>query len=151
MGLPAPVAGRLLAGVLACVPALATTTPFSFDVTGTAGSIQTSPTTIDYEAVGAGMATPFGNATTTQIGSLSATSMSTALAAGTLSITFHNGDSLQFSYSGINFIFASDGSTSAMGPASVSGGTGKFQNATGSVNFSYSGAKGGGHGASPFK
>jgi len=151
MGLPVHVVRRLLAGILASLPALATTTPLSFNVTGTAGSIQTSPTTIDYEAVGAGKTTPFGNATTTLIGSLSATSMSTALTTGTLSITFNNGDSLQFSYSGVNFIFASDGSTSAMGPASVNGGTGKFQNATGSVNFSFSGAKGGGHhGSAPF-
>ena len=143
MGSPSPFARRFLAIVLACMPALATTTSFSFNVSGTGGSTQTSPTTLNYQANATGTATPFGTATFVVAGTLTATSASSGTLTGTLTATFGNGDSLQGSYSGVNFEFAGDGTTSASGNATITGGTGGFQNATGTINFTYHGVKAG--------
>ena len=144
MGSRILLATRCLAAGLACLPALASTTTFSFSAKGTSGSTQTSPTSINYQATGTGTATPFGNATITLAGSANATSASTAVATGTLTVTFGNGDSIQFSYVNFQFTFGKNGSN-GMGSGTVSSGTGAFQNATGIVNFTYSDTKLGHH------
>lgn len=129
--------------ILACLPAFAATTSLSFSMTGNIGSTQTSPTSLIYQGTGSGTATPYGTATGILEGSLSGTSLSNVTATGTLTLTFGSGDSIQFLYKRLSVTLGNN--SGAMGPAKVSGGTGMFEQATGSINFSFSGVKSGPH------
>ena len=131
----------LLTVVLADLPARAAITSFTFNTTGTTtNSINANGTVVNYKDDGSGQVTPFGGANVDNTGTLNLTSATTALANGTASFTFSNGDSFQATYSGVNYTVLTAGTNagSAQGPATITGGTGAFSNASGSLTFSFS-------------
>lgn len=136
----------LLTILLAGLPAQAATTSFTFNITGSASSSTGANGVDNYKDDGAGPVPPFGNAIFVTTGTLTQNSASTAVANGSFTFTFPNGDSFQGTYGGITLTFQGGGggsggaNTQGTGPATITGGTGTFANASGSMTITFSGS-----------
>jgi uncharacterized protein (TIGR03437 family) len=133
-------AALLLAG-LASTPLHGGATAITLNLSGTSSSSNTS-TGFDYVLNGSGPVTPFGTATFTGSGAVAAMSNSAGTVSGSLIVTFGNGDSFQADTPG-QFALDAMGNPTATVTAKISGGTGTFNNATGSANLMFSGVTSG--------
>ena len=134
-----------LAALLLAAPPVATaatTTPFSSDFTAQASFAETPvPGVLSVTTSGAGHASHLGRITlsTTETLDFVTTPGTLVIRDGRLVMVAANGDELYWSYEGTGSLPDEDGDSSLTGTFVITGGTGRFSDATGGGTFEGSG------------